>query len=120
MTSKEILVILHSQANPKNVKGMARFGINVKKTLGISIPFLRQLAKKIGKDHTLANELWESEIHEARILAAFIDVPKNVTEKQMDAWVNDFDSWDICDQVCGNLFDQTPFAYKKAKECSIY
>ncbi len=95
---------------------MARFGINSKNTLGISIPFLRSLAKKRGKDHQLAQQLWQTKIHEARLLAGFIDDPKLVTVKQMDAWAKDFDSWDICDQVCSNLFDRTPYAWKKANQ----
>jgi 3-methyladenine DNA glycosylase AlkD len=118
MTYEEIIKDLRSQKNPKNIAGMASFGINSKGTLGISIPYLRNLAKKIGKDHNLAGKLWKSEIHEAKILAAFIDIPEKVTEKQIEAWVKDFDSWDVCDMVCGNLFDQTPFAYNKAFELS--
>lgn len=114
MTAEEIVVRLKSQANPKNVEGMARFGISSKNILGISIPYLRKLAKGVGKNHTLAQELWECGIHEARILAGFIDDPKEVTQKQMDAWVSDFDSWDVCDQVCSSLFDKTPFAFEKA------
>jgi len=105
-------------ANPANVAGMARFGINPENTLGISIPELRSMAKEIGKDHALAQELWTSGIHEARILAAFVDDPKKVTEVQMEWWVADFDSWDVCDQVCCNLFDRTPYAYQKALEWS--
>ncbi len=116
MTKKEVIKKLKSQANPKNVEGMARFGINPKGTLGISISVLRPLAKKIGKDHKLALELWASGIHEARILAGFIAEPSKFTEKQMEKWVSDFDSWDVCDQVCSSLFDKTEFAYRKVSE----
>lgn len=116
MNSEEILKKLKSFSNPKNVAGMARFGINPKKTLGVSIPVLRKMAKKIGKDHQLALELWDSGIHEAKILAGFIDEPEKVTEKQMEKWVADFDSWDVCDQVCSSLFDKTPFVWKKLEE----
>ncbi len=97
---------------------MARFGINPENTYGISIPTLRKIAKGTGKNHQLAQELWESGIHEARILACYIDKPDQVTEEQMDRWAADFDSWDVCDQCCGNLFDQTPFAYQKAHQWS--
>lgn len=116
MSYEEVLKKLKSLANPKNVAGMARFGINPKNTLGVSIPNLRALAKKIGKDHKLAEKLWKSKIHEARILAGMIDELSLVTERQMNRWVKDFDSWDICDQVCMNLFDKTPFAFKKAAD----
>ncbi|KKS89244.1 MAG: hypothetical protein UV63_C0021G0011 [Microgenomates group bacterium GW2011_GWC1_43_11] len=94
---------------------MARFGINPKNTLGVSIPILRSLAKEIGKNHLLALELWKTSIHEARILAGLIDDPKLVTSIQMDGWVRDFDSWDVCDQVCMNVFDKTAYAHQKAQ-----
>jgi 3-methyladenine DNA glycosylase AlkD len=76
------------------------------------------MASEIGKDHALAVELWSSGIHEARILACLIDEPEEVTDSQKDAWVKDFDSWDVCDQRCSNLFDKTNFAYQKAYEWS--
>lgn len=97
---------------------MARFGINPRFALGIPVAALRKLAKDIGKDHDLALRLWDSKIHEAMILASMVDDPKHVTAKQMDRWVESFDSWDLCDQCCGNLFDKTQFAYKKAVEWS--
>ena len=112
MTYEEIIKDLKSHKNPKNIAGMARFGINPKNTLGIPIPYLRKLAKKIGKNHGLAIELWSSGYHEARILAALIDEPEKITSNQLDIWVHDFDSWDVCDQVCMNLFDKSDFAIK--------
>jgi len=113
MSCKDIIKRLKSLANPKNVKGMARFGISSKNTLGVSIPVLRSIAREIGKDHKLALQLWDSGIHEARLLACFIDDSSKVTEKQMDKWVKDIDSWDICDQLCSNLFGKTKFVHKK-------
>jgi 3-methyladenine DNA glycosylase AlkD len=110
----EILRTLKSLGNPKAIEGMAHFGINARNTYGVSIPKLRGLARQIKQNHTLAQQLWTSGIHEARILASMIDEPQRVTDKQMERWVRDFDSWDVCDQVCMNLFEDTPFAYKKA------
>jgi len=114
---EEIVALLHSLANPTNVAGMARYGINPHNTLGISIYTLRPIAKEIGRDHQLALSLWDTGIHEARILASYIDDPEEVTEEQLERWVADFDSWDVCDQVC-DLFGKTPFAYPKAFEWS--
>jgi 3-methyladenine DNA glycosylase AlkD len=118
MQLEEILNQLKALANPDNVAGMARYGINPNDTLGIAIPTLRQMAKQIGKNHDLAQQLWASGIHEARILATLIDRPQEVTEAQMGAWASDFDSWDVCDQCCFNLFDKTRWAYQKAREWS--
>ncbi len=115
---EEILKLLQSQANPDNVAGMARYGINPHNTLGVSIPQLRKLAREQGKDHSLALALWQTGIHEARLLASMVDDFHQVDEAQMERWVQDFDSWDICDQVVSNLFDRTPFAYEKAQEWS--
>ncbi len=116
MLSDQIIANLKQQANAQNVEGMARFGIRPAQVLGISMPTLRKMAKEIGRDHALALELWDSGIHEARILASMIGESRLVTPQLMDAWVNDFDAWDVCDQVCGNLFDKTPNAYQKAVE----
>lgn len=118
MTSAQVLKKLKSLSNAKAMKGMARFGINIDKAFGVSMPNVRILAKEIGKDHKLAQELWKSGIHEARILAGLIDEPDKVLEKQMDRWVKDFNSWDVCDQVCFNLFDKTEFVFQKINEWS--
>ncbi len=96
---------------------MARYGINTNNTLGISIYVLRTIAKQIGRNDALAGELWASGIHEARILASYITTPAAISEARIEEWVADFDSWDVCDQVCG-LFEQTPYAYQKANEWS--
>jgi len=116
MTLKEVIDQLKKNSNPKDREGMARFGINPKYALGVRIPVLRNLAKKIGKDHKLAKELWDTKIHEARILASMVDDPKMLAEKQMEEWVREFNSWDLCDQCCMNLFDKTQLSWKKATE----
>jgi 3-methyladenine DNA glycosylase AlkD len=118
MRFEDVLRQLKSLANPENVAGMARYGINTESALGISIYTLRPIAREIGKNHKLALQLWASGIHEARILASMIGDPEKLTQVQMEDWVKDFDSWDVCDQVCANLFDRTVFAHDKAIEWS--
>jgi 3-methyladenine DNA glycosylase AlkD len=119
MDYREVIKKLESLKNPKNVEGMARFGIRPKtKVLGISIPELRKIAKAVGKNHDLALNLWDTKIHEARILAGFIADSEKLTESQMKKWVRGFDSWDVCDQVCSAALDKTKFAYKKVFEFS--
>jgi 3-methyladenine DNA glycosylase AlkD len=116
MNSKKIISELKKHSKPKDREGMARFGINPKYALGVRIPVLRGLAKRIGKNHKLAQDLWKTKIHEARILACMIDDPKIVAEKQLEEWVKEFNSWDLCDQCCMNLFDKLPVVWKKAIE----
>jgi len=116
---REILEILKSMADPERTAGMGRYGINTERALGVSMPWLRQTAKKFGKNHSLALELWASGIHEARILACLVEDPALVSEEQADAWVKDFNSWDLCDQCCINLFRKTAFAYAKCLEWSL-
>ncbi len=114
---KEVIRRLKTLASAENVAGMARFGICSKNTLGISIAALRKIAREIGKDHALALELWDSGIHEARILASFIDEPNKVTAAQLERWVKDFDSWDVVDQV-SELIAKTPHVGKKIHQWS--
>ncbi|OHE55575.1 MAG: DNA alkylation repair protein [Thaumarchaeota archaeon RBG_16_49_8] len=118
MNLDEVLRRLRALSNTGNVEGMKRVGISANNTYGVTVPDLRTMAKTIGKDHLLAQQLWDSQIHEARILAGMVDEPKMVTEEQMEKWVKDFDSWDVCDQCCSNLFDKTKFPYQKAVEWS--
>ena len=114
--SQQVVDRLRSIGDPKAVEGMARFGIKPSNSFGVSVPKLRALAREIGRDHLLALKLWETELHDARLLATMIDDPRQVTAGQMEKWARDFDSWDVVDGCCGNLFDKTPFAVTKAKE----
>ncbi|HSJ51639.1 MAG TPA: DNA alkylation repair protein [Actinomycetota bacterium] len=107
---------LRKFADPTRLEGMARYGIDVRHALGVTMTELRGLARTLPRDHGLAAALWDSGIHEARILATIVDDPALVTEEQMERWVHDVGSWDLCDQACGNLFDKTPLAFDKAAE----
>jgi 3-methyladenine DNA glycosylase AlkD len=118
MTFNQVLKRLKSKSNPAAVRGMARFGITAAKAYGWSTPALKTFARQIGKDHDLAQRLWSTGILEARALAGLIAEKEKVTERQMEAWVEDFDSWAVCDGTCLNLFRYTPFAYKKCREWS--
>ncbi len=115
---ERIVQTLESLRNPEAVAGMARYGINPERAYGVSIPNLRKVAREAGKHHALALMLWDSGIHEARILASMIAVFEDLTDGQMESWVKDFDSWDVCDQCCNNLFRKAGIAHQKAMEWS--
>jgi 3-methyladenine DNA glycosylase AlkD len=108
----ETLEALKILGDPEKAEGMTRYGISKVGTLGVSMPALKELAKGIGVRHGLAIELWQSGVHEARILAALVAEPSRVDRELMEAWVHDFDSWDVCDQVCSYLFSRTRLAYE--------
>lgn len=116
---EEVLQKLQENASPEARQGMAQFGMTVDQRLGVSVPDMRRLAKEIGKDHGLALALWETGIAEAQIVASMIADPKKMSEAQMDDWVKDIDSWDVCDQACMNLFEKTPFAWQKIHDWSM-
>ena len=115
-TSEQVLAELQARANLDQLGGMARHGMSVERRLGVKVPELRKLARRLGKDHRLALALWDSGIDDARILASMVDEPDRLDEAQMDAWVGDFNSWDVCDQVCMNLFENSPLAWSKIRE----
>lgn len=116
-TAKQILAYLHSLENKANQAGMKRFAIGNDNTLGISLPVLREISKSLKKQsnrHALAKTLWKSNIHEAMILASMLADPKQFSAEEMDSWTHQFYSWDLCDQVCTNLFHKTPYYLEKA------
>ncbi len=117
MTCNEIVAKIKSLENRHNVQGMARFGINPLNNYGVMVKDLREMGKDIGTEHDLAMELWETGIHDARILAPLIVDVELVTSELMESWVGDLDSWDVCDNCCGVLV-HTDLAYSKAEEWS--
>ena len=116
--ARALLRHLQEIADPSRLEGMARYGIETTRALGVTVTELRGTARPHRRDHELAQRLWTSGIHEARLLATMIDDPAAVTEAQMESWVRDLDSWDLCDQLCSNLLDRTSLAFDKAAEWS--
>jgi 3-methyladenine DNA glycosylase AlkD len=109
---------LQSKAKAENIDGMARFAIVGDQRMGVSVPDMRKIAKSVGKNHQLALDLWDTGVPEGMIVAGMIAEPDKLTEQQMEDWVVDINSWDICDQVCMNLFEKTPLAENKIFEWS--
>lgn len=119
MQLTDVLERLKAMGDEEAVAGMARYGITADSVYGVSIPRLRALAREIGQNHALALKLWDISNRETRILAGLIGDLVQVDEALMEAWVLDFDSWEVCDQTLLNLFDRTPFAFRKAVEWSL-
>lgn len=116
--TQAVLARLHDLADPGRLAGMARYGIGGGTAIGVTVADLRALAKELGRSHELAQGLWDSGVHEARILASLVEERDRVDEAQLDRWAADLGSWDLCDQFCQNLVRHTPFAWTKALEWS--
>lgn len=112
----EALAALQALGTEEGRLGMARYGIVAAKVYGVSVANIRALAKQMGRDHALADELWRTGWYEARLLAAFVDDPKLVTPAQMDRWAAEFENWADCDTLCFHLFDKTPHAFAKVDQ----
>jgi 3-methyladenine DNA glycosylase AlkD len=96
---------------------MARVGIDVSHALGVSMPNIRRIAKRLGRDHVLALQLWESRVHEARMLATLVADPSVMTDDEMESWVIVIGSWDVGDSAA-DLFAATNLARRKIREWS--
>lgn len=110
----DALKLLKSASTARDLANLERFGINASKPIGVSMKNIQIVARRVGRSHDLAQALWDTGWYEARMLAAFVDNPAEVTPAQMDRWCRDFDNWGICDTVCFKLFDQTPHAWGRA------
>jgi 3-methyladenine DNA glycosylase AlkD len=115
-STADILEQLRAKANPGNLDGMARFGMAVDKRLGVSVPAMRQIAKRVGKNHDVAIKLWRTGYAEARIVASMVAIPEQLTDKQMESWFKEINSWDVCDQLCMNLLWKASCARQKVGE----
>lgn len=119
MTSQQILTQLRQLADPeKAAYKEKKFGIKTSNTLGVYLKDLNALARTIGKDEKLALQLFDSDIHEAKILCSKIFPPKKLTEELMEKWVVTFDNWEICDAFSMGLFAKSPLAVLKIVEWS--
>jgi 3-methyladenine DNA glycosylase AlkD len=115
MELRDAVAELTGRADPTRKPGMARVGIDVSRALGVTVPNIRAIAKRSGTDHELALELWGTGIHEARILATLVADPESFREDQMEAWLTDLSSWDVCD-FAADVISASPSGTRKIRE----
>jgi 3-methyladenine DNA glycosylase AlkD len=113
----QVLGRLQALANPEKVIFKAKkFGIQTERSLGIYHKDLKELAKLVEKNDDLALALFDTGIHEARLLCSKLFNPKNITPTLIDHWVAVFDNWEICDSFCMSFIGQSDCAYAKIFE----
>lgn len=109
----QAIALLNAASSPTQRAGLARYGIPDRHALGVPMRDIQALGKRIGRQHALAQPLWDSRIYEARLLVAFVADPARLTVAQMDRWCRDFDSWAVCDTLCLHLFDRSQHAWTR-------
>src|SRR6266851_7044828 len=115
-TLSEILSEMRTLGNPAAREGMAHFGIQAENVIGLSVPQIRLIARRTSRSQKVAEQLWDSGIHDARILASLVADPAAISAETMDKWAQETNSWDVCDACCCNLFDRTPHAWRKIRQ----
>ncbi len=115
---RDALHWLEQKRTARDLANLARFGITASHPLGVSMTNMQGVAKRLGRNHALAEALWKTGVYEARMITSFVDEPARVTPTQMDRWCRDFDNWAICDTLCFHLFDRTPYAWAKVEQWS--
>ncbi len=93
MNSTQVIALLKANQNKHGIDKWKHRGSATGKfkSYGIGLTVLRKLAKQIGRNHTLALQLWDSEIYDARIIALLIDDPKQITREQAESQVENLE-----------------------------
>lgn len=106
-------ILLRAEARPDQLSAMARFGLTGAGRLGLSVPQMRALGKRLGADHELALALWDTGIPDAQIVASLLAEPAQWTVAQLNHWTRGMQAWDVCDQACLNAFRTSPLAWAR-------
>jgi len=117
-TIDSVMAWIRKTGSAKVRNGMARYGLPTANAVGIPVGVMRAEAKRIGPNHSLALDLWQTGNYEAQLMAAMLGEPDRLTAAQMDAWCRDFDNWGTVDTACFTLFDRSPLGWKMAPKWS--
>jgi len=116
-SAADLIAELRSHAQGDAAAGLARFGIATRdRAIGVRVGDIRAIAKRVGRDQPLAEQLWDSGWYEGRLLACFVADPRSIAPETMDRWAAGFDNWATCDTACFHLFDKTPHAFAKVHQ----
>ena len=111
----DAVAALRRLGSARHRDGYERFAIPKERAFGVPMGAIQKLAKRLGRDHALAEALWDTGWYEARLLASYVGEPEHLTPASMDRWCREFDNWAVCDTVCFALFDRTPHAFAKVR-----
>ncbi len=106
-----VLATLEAQADPARAADMARYHKAQRLYLGLGNPVLNDLARDLRGQVSLdtrldlARGLWDSDVHEARLLAAKLLTQARIRPDDqavwalITSWVPDFDAWAVADHA---------------------
>ena len=112
MTLDEALCELRAAGDPERAAGSAAYHKVKRDYLGVAVPQIDEMTKHWRAGLTLegrldlADQLWQTNIHEARIAAAKllnqarIRPDDEAAWRLIVSWVPDFDAWAIADHAC--------------------
>jgi 3-methyladenine DNA glycosylase AlkD len=109
----KIIANLRAHGSEKHRASKARLGVPLNSAVGVPLPIIRQMGKELGRNQKSALALWQSGLHEARLLAALVAEPEKMTAQLIDDWLSDIVSWDLCDHLCNNLLVEVPLAAQR-------
>jgi 3-methyladenine DNA glycosylase AlkD len=111
----DLLERLRALGDERAVAVWRRFGMNTSTYLGVSLTRVAALAKEVGRSQETAVGLWETGIHDARLLAVHVAEPKKVTPELAEKWVAEAAFFDVSDRVASKVVVKTPFAAEKMR-----
>jgi 3-methyladenine DNA glycosylase AlkD len=82
----EALRLLRTAGKPNTAKIYARHGVR-EESWGVPYGALAKQVKQLGMDHPLALALWETGVHDARVLATKLADPEAFARGQLEAWI---------------------------------
>jgi len=109
----EVIDRLEELGDERARKVWARLGMDTKNYFGVNLTKLKKFSREVKRDHDLAQKLWVSKIHDAQLLACYIEEPKKVTQEQVDNWIEDIDFLDLSDKFATEVVWKTPWAKQK-------
>jgi 3-methyladenine DNA glycosylase AlkD len=119
MTPAQVHALIAENSDERGIQNWnQRFPHSSMRSHGIGLTKLRKLAKSIGRDHALSQQLWTSDVYEARVIALLIDEPKRITREQAEAQVEQLEGGQLehvfssCDASLGRV----PFVAELAED----
>src|SRR5690606_17786045 len=120
MTVSDVLALLESQRDERGMQHWEKLGSSTGglRSYGIGLTRLRKMAKQIGRNRELAQELWKTDIYEARVVALLIDDPKQMTREQAEKQVEELAGGMLAHVFasCDATLAKTPFAVELADQ----